>query len=174
MRLINYKHSIAVPVDQAFDWFVYLEKNYILWHPETHKNFQWLSDKPVMKGSVFKFEEKIEGHSHKMVMEISDFIKNQRITFSLKIIYAELKYLPDWLTALLIRIFKINMEMFRDFERVTSNSTTIHTVHKFGSSTPVIGKIIDWYIEHQVFSKGNHIKHIEEEAINMENALVQR
>ena len=92
MRLLTYKHSIAVPVDQAFDWFVNLEKNYINWHPVTHKNFQWLSEKPVMKGSIFTFEEQIEGHSHKMVMEISDFIENQRISFSSIQIYAELKY----------------------------------------------------------------------------------
>lgn len=174
MRVLNFSHTIAVPAKQAFDWFINLDKNYIKWHPTTHKNFQWLSEKPVMKGSIFTFEEQIEDHRHKMIMTVSEFIENQRLSFLSVYIYARSKYLPHWLIAFIISILCIKMEMHRSFEEDKKNSTTIHTIHKFGSPKPVIGKIVDWVTEHFIFSSKNHLEHIGEEALNMKMDLETR
>jgi len=65
-------------------------------------------------------------------------------------------------------------EMNRAFESNSKYSTIIHTIHKFGSSVPVFGKIIDWITEHFIFSSKNHLEHIKEEALNMKIDLEKR
>jgi hypothetical protein len=82
MRVINHKETVEAPVSHVFDWFVNLDKNYIKWHPSTHKDFQWLSEEPVAKGSTFKFEEESDGHAHQMIMKITEFQKDQHLSFA--------------------------------------------------------------------------------------------
>lgn len=171
MRELNYNHSVAISVDHVFDWFKNLDKNYLTWHPQTHKNFQWLSEKPVMKGSVFLFEEQIKGHNHKMLMKISEFVENQQLSFSSIKIFTSSKYLPGWLFSILISIFRIKMEMIRSFEPETKQLTTVRLTHKFGSPIPIIGRIVDYITERFIFSSKNHLEHIKEESFYMKNDL---
>ena len=171
MRILNYSHTIAVSTEQVFDWFKNLDKNYIKWHPATHKYFQWLTGKPIKKGAIFRFEEQIEEHTHKMVMKVSEYIENKRLSFSSLRIYHESNYIPHWLLTAFILFFRIKMEMIRSFEEDVKNLTTIHIIHKFGSPLPVIGNLIDWITEHFIISSKKHLEHIKEEALNMKSDL---
>ena len=171
MRVINHSHSIGVSSDRAFNWFTNLDKNYITWHPDSHINFQWLSGKPVKEGSTFIFEEQIRRHKHKMLMKISDFAENQRLSFSSIKIEMNSKYLPGWLISILISLFRIKLEMHRLFEAENEQLTTIRLTQKFGSQIPVIDKLVDFVTERFIFSSKSHFEHIEEEALNMKSAL---
>ncbi|MBU1052568.1 MAG: hypothetical protein KKC46_01925 [Proteobacteria bacterium] len=82
MRIINYKETIEAPVSRVFDWFMNLDENYIKWYPDSHKDFKWLSPKPIIKGSVFKLEEEFDGHVHQMIMKITEFQKDKRLSFA--------------------------------------------------------------------------------------------
>ena len=48
--------------------------------------------KPIGKGSRFYFEEEIKGHKHKMLMEITEYIENAKLSFSSKLILKRSEY----------------------------------------------------------------------------------
>lgn len=171
MRVLNHSHSIRASSDQVFNWFTHLDKNYITWHPASHKSFQWLSEKPITRGSTFVLEEQIGRHDHTMWMKVSDFSENHRISFSSYRIEVNIKYVPNWAASFLILLFKIKMEMHRLFENESNNLTTIKLTQKIGSQIPIINKFVDFVLEHFIISSISHLKHIEEEAVNMKNAL---
>lgn len=81
MRILENEINLSVQVSTAFTWFKDLDKNYVKWHPPTHQDFVWLSDKPIIKSSRFCFEEDIKGHKHKMLMEISEYVENEKLFF---------------------------------------------------------------------------------------------
>ena len=171
MRVLNHCHSVRVSSNRVFDWFTNLDKNYLTWHPISHRSFQWLSEKPVVEGSTFMMEEQIGRHNHKMLMKISDIFENQRILFSSVRIEMNSKYAPNWFISVLISLFRIKMEMHRLIENKSEQVTTIKLTHKIGSQIPVIHKLVDFVIEHFIISSKSHLEHIEEKALNMKTAL---
>ncbi|MCF8044198.1 MAG: hypothetical protein K9K65_16245 [Desulfarculaceae bacterium] len=171
MRIIEDELNISVPVSTAFNWFKDLDKNYLKWHPPTHENFVWLSDKPIGKGSRFSFEESIKGNKHKMLMEVSEYIENKKLSFVSLKIEVESDIFPDRFLTCLSSLFRIRIEMIRTFASVSENSTKIHTTHRFGSNFPVIGTLIETFINIFVFSSKNHELHMKEEGEYMKMNL---
>jgi hypothetical protein len=171
MRIIENELYILAPVSTAFNWFKDLDKNYLKWHPPTHKNFNWLSDKPIGKGSRFSFEENIKGYKHKMLMEVSEYIENEKLSFVSLKIQVNSDIFPDRLLAYLGSLFRIRIEMIRTFESVSENSTKIHTIHRFGSNFPVIGTLIERCINIFILSSKYHELHIKEEGEYMKMNL---
>jgi hypothetical protein len=171
MRILENELDISTPVGKAFNWFKDLDKNYLKWHPPTHKNFVWLSDKPIAKGSRFSFEENINGNNHKMVMEVSEYIENKKLAFVSLKIQVDSNIFPARFMRSLSSFFRIRMEMNRTFESVSENSTKIHTTHRFGSNLPVIGTLIDWCINTFIFSSQDHELHMKEEGEYMKMYL---
>jgi hypothetical protein len=171
MRILENELNISVPVSAAFNWFKDLDKNYLKWHPPTHKNFVWLSDKPIGKGSRFSFEENIKGNNHKMFMEVSEYIENEKLSFVSHKIQVSSDIFPDRLLTYLSSFFRIRIEINRTFESVSKNSTKILTTHRFGSNFPVIGALIEWCINIFIFSSKNHELHVKEEGEYMKMNL---
>jgi hypothetical protein len=163
MRELKHQLTIAATLSVTFDWFKNLDENYIRWHPEAHQKFEWLSGKPIRRGSIFSFEENIRGHHHKMLMQVTEYEENMRLSFSSIKIQTISVSPPLKLISFLGSLFRIKMEMTRIFESTSENTTTIYTTHKLGSKIPFIGKIVDWIIEHIIFTSKYHLEHIAEE-----------
>ncbi len=174
MRIIENELNISAPVSRAFNWFKDLDKNYFKWHPHAHKSFVWMSDKPVGKGSLFAFEENIKGHKHKMLMEVSEYIENEKLSFLSHKIEVSSNIFPGRFMTYLSSFFRIRIEMIRTFESVSENSTRIYTIHRFGSDFPVVGLLIEWFINIFIFSPKDHELHIKEEGENMKLNLESR
>ena len=81
MRILEDELKLFVPIKIAFKWFENLDENYLRWHPKAHHEFVWLSGKPIRKGSRFYFIESIKGHKHKMLMEVSEYVENSKLSF---------------------------------------------------------------------------------------------
>jgi hypothetical protein len=107
-----------------------------------------------------------------MLMEVSEYIENERLSFVSQKIQVDSNICPDRILTYLISFFRIQIEMNRTFESVSENSTKIHTTHKFGSNFPVLGTLIEWYINIFIFPSKYHELHMKEEGeymkINLE------
>lgn len=171
MRILENELNLSAPVSTAFNWFKDLDKNYLKWHPPTHKNFVWLSDKPIGKGSRFSFEENVKGNKHKMLMEVSEYIENKKLSFVSLKIQVKSDIFPDRFLTYLSSFFRIRIEMNRTFVSVSENSTKIHTIQRFGSKLPVIGTLIEWWINIFIFSSKYHELHMKEEGEYMKMNL---
>jgi hypothetical protein len=174
MRIIENELNISAPAGNAFNWFKDLDKNYLKWHPRAHKSFVWLSDKPIGEGSRFSFEENIKGHKHKMLMEVSEYVENEKLSFLSRKIEVSSNIFPDRFLSYLSSLFRIRIEMIRTFKSLSANSTKIHTIHRLGSDFPVIGALIEWFINIFIFSSKDHELHLKEEGeymkINLESS----
>ena len=171
MKLLEDELKLTVPIKTAFKWFENLEKNYLRWHPNAHKEFVWLSSKPIKKGSRFYFVENIKGHKHKMLMEVSEYVENSKLSFLSIRIQVTSKIFPDQFLSLLSSLFKIKIEMNRIFQSISENSTIIHTTHKFGCHLPVINTLVEWFIDTFIFSSIDHANHMKEEGEYMKSYL---
>ncbi len=171
MKIIENELNLLVPINIAFNWFKDLDKNYLKWHPPTHLDFLWLSDKPIEKGSKFCFEEDINGHKHTMLMEVSEYVENSRLSFASVKILVKSKYFPDWFMSFISSLFKMQLEMNRIFKSVSENSTVIYTTHKFACNLPGINRMVEWFINSFIFSNKYHENHMREENDYMRNSL---
>ena len=171
MRILENELKLSVPISIAFTWFKDLDKNYLKWHPPTHHDFVWLSDKPIGKGSQFYFEEDIQGHNHKMLMEISEYVENVKLSFFSVRIQAKSKIVPDRFMSFLSSLFRIRIEISRTFKSVSENSTIIYTTHRFGCHIPLISKLVERFIDTFIFSSKYHENHMEEENEYMKSSL---
>ncbi len=163
MRIINNELHISAPIDTVFSWFKNLDKNYLKWHPPTHQEFVWQSDKPIGKGTKFCFKEEIEGHKHKFFMVITDYIENERLSFASEFIQVESKIFPDKIMGFLSSFFRIKMEMEREFKAVSDNKTVIYTKHRLGCLLPIINRLVESVISAFIFSSRYHKNHMKEE-----------
>jgi len=78
MRELYSKLVIATPINQAFEWIVNMDKNYINQHPVFHIGWEWLTEKPVGVNSRFCFDEKTKtGNKHKLTMRIFKYAENK-------------------------------------------------------------------------------------------------
>jgi len=171
VRELKHKQTISVPAYVVFNWFKNLDEHYIEWHPIAHRKFEWLSEKPVGTGSRFSFEENINGHEHKLLMEVIEYDENRKIAFSSIKIEGKSKLLPAWVMRFLSSIFKVRIEMKRIFEESTNSSTTIYTTHKLGAHIPIISKLVELMIDIVIFPSNDHLKHINEEGMYMKKCL---
>lgn len=172
MRELSNKLALSVPIEQAFEWFINLDKNYIDWHPLLHIKCQWISGKPIGKNSIFIIEEKDKkGNKHKGTFIVTEYLENKRLCFLSREIRNEIKYMPSCFVNLLVWVFRIKMKMERDFISNSSFSTTIHTKHILGSEIPIIGKLVNYLIDRFLFSKKEHTIHMEEENEYMKRKL---
>ena len=171
MRILEDELKLSVPISVAFRWFKDLEKNYLKWHPPTHLDFVWLSDKPIGKGSQFYIKEDVKGHKHKMLMEVSEYVENAKLSFFSVKIQMTSKIFPDRFMSFLSSFFKIRIEMNRTFKSVSENSTIIYTTHRFGCHIPLLSKLVELFIDTFIFSSKHHENHMKEEGEYMKSNL---
>lgn len=171
MRVLTNELSISAPVDEVFKWFINLDLNYFIWHPKAHEKFKWLSDKPIKKGSRFYFIELVCGHRHQIFIEITEYIKNSKLSFQSNKIKICSNNIFDKLLSILATILQIKIEMKRDFQQATDNLTILHTTHKFGCNLPIIKLVADWVIGKFIFPAEEHEKHMREENENLKHCL---
>lgn len=171
MEILEDELKLSVPTDVAFQWFKDLDKNYVNWHPPTHLKFAWLTEKPIGKDSKFYFEENINGHKHKMFMKVTEYIENEKLSFSSIKIQVISKLFPDRFMSFFSSFFRVRMEMERIFKPISETSTIIYTTHKLGCHLPIIGFLAEWFINTFIFSNKHHAEHMKEEDENMKNCL---
>ena len=61
---------IEAPAESAFNFFNDMADNYVRWHPD-HLSFKWLEGNSVKVGSIFYFEEIINGEKQKKAMRFT-------------------------------------------------------------------------------------------------------
>ena len=80
---ITLQNSIEIKTtpENIFDFFIHLEQNYQMWHPEDHIALRWLKGKPFEEGSVVYYEEYLHGKVHKGKFIVSKVVPKREIEF---------------------------------------------------------------------------------------------
>jgi len=77
------KHSIEIETtpEKIWDFFVNLDKNYTIWHPEDHVSFEWSKGKPLEQGSAFYAKQYVKGKITTFKGTCEEIIPNRKIVF---------------------------------------------------------------------------------------------
>jgi hypothetical protein len=80
MRLRHEIH-IDAPPGRAFEFFRRMPDNYRRWHPD-HVRFEWVTGTDLMRGTVFCFEERIDGRPLRRTAVFTSVIENRYLEFA--------------------------------------------------------------------------------------------
>jgi hypothetical protein len=146
MFTVTHKTIINAPLDKVEKWFREgLIDSYTKIHPQDHKELKLLTDKPMRAGSILFFKESISGSpalgSKIVLTEVS------KSSFYFKCLFP-------------YNLIKVEGE-FR-FRQIDQNETEMVAVNYIGHSTPVVSKILDWFVNLVVSSQALQ-KHMEGE-----------
>ena len=77
------KHSIEIETtpDKIWEFFVNLDKNYTIWHPQDHILFKWTKGEPLKEGTSFYAEQYVKGKKTKFKGTCSEIVPNRKIVF---------------------------------------------------------------------------------------------
>jgi uncharacterized protein YndB with AHSA1/START domain len=77
------KHSIEIETspERIWEFFVNLDKNYTIWHPQDHVLFKWTKGEPLEVGSAFYAEQYVKGKLTKFKGTCVDIVPNRKIVF---------------------------------------------------------------------------------------------
>ncbi len=75
--------EIKTTPEKIWDFFIYCEENYKIWHPQDHIKFLWVKVKPLEMGSMGYFEEYMHGRVHKMTVEYTRIVPYQEIEYKI-------------------------------------------------------------------------------------------
>jgi len=141
--------EIKTKPETIWDFFINLEKNYKVWHPEDHVLFKWTRGKPMETGSLWYAEEVVHGKVFKLKGTIGEVIENRKIVFnySFPISLAAPKF--EWLLE-------------------PQNSTTIFTARSYLRAGEFYFKIARKEMERKI---PMHNKHVREEGENLKRIL---
>jgi len=74
--------EIKTTPEQIFDFFMHLDSNYKVWHPEDHVLFRWEEGRPWEIGSISYAEEYLHGELHKLRTVVTKIIPNRYIEYA--------------------------------------------------------------------------------------------
>ena len=76
-------HSIEIETtpEKIWDFFVNLDKNYTLWHPEDHVSFKWTKGEPLEQGSAFYARQYTKGKITTFKGVCEEIIPNRKFVF---------------------------------------------------------------------------------------------
>ena len=72
--------EIKASPEQIFDFFLRFKENYYAWHPD-HVECRYLTEGPLVEGSIIYIEEYIHGKLHKFDLHITKIEPNSRIEY---------------------------------------------------------------------------------------------
>jgi uncharacterized protein YndB with AHSA1/START domain len=77
------KHSIEIETtpEKIWDFFVNLDKNYAIWHPEDHVSFEWTKGEPMEQDSGFYAKQYVKGKITTFKGTCAEIIPNRKIVF---------------------------------------------------------------------------------------------
>lgn len=74
------KIEIRSSPEEIWNFFINLEKNYVVWHPIDHKKFIW-TGKAMEQGTKWYAEEIVHGHLFKLKGKVGEVIPYRKIVF---------------------------------------------------------------------------------------------
>ena len=77
------RHSIEIETtpEKIWEFFVNLDKNYTIWHPEDHVLFKWTKGEPLKEGTTFYAKQYVKGKLTKYKGICAEIIPNRKIVF---------------------------------------------------------------------------------------------
>lgn len=86
MESIDYSklsHSIEINTrpEKIWEFFVNLDKNYTIWHPEDHVSFKWTKGEPLEEGAAFCAEQYAKGKRTKFRGICETIVPQRKIVF---------------------------------------------------------------------------------------------
>ena len=80
-RVLRHSIEIRASVEEVWDFFENLDKNYEHWHPQSHVVCRWIKGKPHEEGSVAYFEEILNGKLCKIRVKCTFVEKHNRTEY---------------------------------------------------------------------------------------------
>jgi hypothetical protein len=81
MQILTDSIEIHAPPEEAFLWFLDIEKHYRLWHLD-HIGWSWMSGEPFQIGSRAVIQEILHGEHHKLTCVTTHVIKDELIEYT--------------------------------------------------------------------------------------------
>jgi len=96
-RILRHSIAITASVEEVWDFFEHLDRNYKSWHPESHIACRWIKGRPHEVGSVAYFEEVLHGKLCKIKIRCTHVEKHKCVEckpfFPLSIFHPKAVYL---------------------------------------------------------------------------------
>lgn len=73
--------EIRTTPEEIWEFFIHLEENYKIWHPEDHILFKWTKGSPMESGSSCYGEEILGGELKRLKATIGEVVPNRKIVF---------------------------------------------------------------------------------------------
>jgi len=80
MKTLSDSIEIKASPEKIYDWFIYIDENYLEWHPD-HVKAVWLTEKKMEVGAKLYCEEYIHGELHKIKFKCTKIEPNKIIEF---------------------------------------------------------------------------------------------
>jgi len=82
MSVLKDSIEIKTTPEIAYNWFVHLDENYLVWHPD-HIKAYWIGEKKAEIGARLYVEELIHGKPHALKFEMTDIELNKKLEFKI-------------------------------------------------------------------------------------------